>query len=680
MISGISVIASCAAVGAQQPGDGNAPAIDNTQLAGAPANNNPAPQAGTSGNAGAPPPAAGTAADAGDVGPVRLAHFTYLNGSVTWRPEDSADWSAAVVNLPLRQDAQIAATGGARAEIQFDDGSLLRLGAGAVLTIQALRSDSGGEYTELHVAQGTVSLRLRSDRSVYQIDTPAGAINAAGPANIRVGVDARTRIGVLEGEATVEGAAGKTGMQGGEYLELTASDTVFTMLSLPPVDAWDDFCNGRDRLMKSPPAAASHLPTSIDLVAGNLDNYGTWQNDPACGEVWTPSDQPAGWSPYRDGQWTWVEPFGWTWVAREPWGWAPYHYGTWTHWRLGWSWAPGPAQQYWSPGAVAFTSSGGLVAWIPLGPSDVRYPAAIAIGYQNGNWWASFSIGGTAIYLQGDEPYFQPVPWNNGLVNAGRAAATPARFKNPVSPGTARRIIPVNAQVANAATTSRVDGLDGRGGYRTLSAADAQGIFEHGDSVVSDDPARGPEAGPVVIPPSPQSFTPTHTFVLLSPAMEGALGRPVYLPASERAPTPPENGDRAAPLAGAAATEAQTTAPDSQIGDHVPPSRDAAKLPGGDDADHRPTGASSESTRPSSGVRDTAKRPSRHRSGGLRLSSSFRRSAKSAIRFLGKTIGVMVRSAASANNAIKTVTGKSPGDSKSSNDKTDKGKSTDDKQ
>src|SRR5262245_11651384 len=79
-------------------------------------------------------------------GPVRLARFSYVSGNVTWRGDEHASWSSANVHLPLRQGAEIWVTDGGRAEIQFDDGSLIRLGNGAVATLQTLYSDSDGEF------------------------------------------------------------------------------------------------------------------------------------------------------------------------------------------------------------------------------------------------------------------------------------------------------------------------------------------------------------------------------------------------------------------------------------------------------------------------------------------------------------------------------------------------------
>lgn len=48
----------------------------------------------------------GTQSDTAGQGPIRLARFSFVQGNVTWRPGDGADWSLASVSLPIRQAAQ----------------------------------------------------------------------------------------------------------------------------------------------------------------------------------------------------------------------------------------------------------------------------------------------------------------------------------------------------------------------------------------------------------------------------------------------------------------------------------------------------------------------------------------------------------------------------------------------
>src|SRR5579862_2645674 len=120
---------------------------------------------------GTPPPPSDQTA-----GPVRMARVSYVNGNVTWRPDGDTDWTAATVNTPMRQGAQVWVGDGGRVELQFDDGSDLRLGSGGVATLQTLFSDSQGEFTEIKMTDGLGSLDLRTDHSIYQIDTPHGSV------------------------------------------------------------------------------------------------------------------------------------------------------------------------------------------------------------------------------------------------------------------------------------------------------------------------------------------------------------------------------------------------------------------------------------------------------------------------------------------------------------------------
>src|SRR5579862_6612845 len=57
-----------------------------------------APQGAPPGSGGAPVPSPGSA-----TGPVRLARFAYVHGSVSWRPDSSEQWAQAVDNLPIRE-------------------------------------------------------------------------------------------------------------------------------------------------------------------------------------------------------------------------------------------------------------------------------------------------------------------------------------------------------------------------------------------------------------------------------------------------------------------------------------------------------------------------------------------------------------------------------------------------
>jgi hypothetical protein len=238
----------------------------------------------------------------------------------------------------MRQGAQIWVGDGGRVEVQFDDGSVLRLGSGGVATLQTLFSDSQGEFTEIKMTDGLGSLDLRTERSIYQIDTPHGSVKSVGPSQVRVGVDDDVEVGVREGTATLDGPQGKLTMHSGDYVDVQSDSSSYQVQALPEADSWDKFVAERHTEMAQ---TDKNLPQNQQYMAGDIDKYGQWRDDSQYGKVWQP-DESSNWQPYQDGHWVWVDPFGWTWVGAEPWGWVPYHYGSWIHRGWGWAWVPGP--------------------------------------------------------------------------------------------------------------------------------------------------------------------------------------------------------------------------------------------------------------------------------------------------------------------------------------------------
>jgi hypothetical protein len=478
-----------------------------------------------------PGSASNTVGETKNDGPVRLARIAYVSGNVTWRTDENGQWSAVSINLPLREGAQISVTDGGRAEIQFDDGSVLRLGNGAIATLQTLYSDADGEFTEIKLNAGLASLRLRNSISVYQIDTPVASIKAAGPAAFRLGVDTGLEVAVRLGNVVIEGQQGKVNLVSGNYVDLRDAMAALNVRSLSDKDSWDLWNDERDEAIDfATRPAGKFLPSDIALAAGDIDDYGSWRNDATYGQVWCPRVPDANWRPYHDGHWTWVAPFGWTWVANEPWGWAPYHYGAWVYQPYGWAWVPGPAQQVWCPAVVHFSQYHGQIAWCALAPTEVRYPPVIAIGFHHGNWATLFSIGQAGVYYVSDRTYCVSRPFSNAYVNHGAAGMgftnSIVASGNPVPNTSAgavasRQFIPVNAVRAAGGSVATVAEFAGDARYGTLPKSSGV-YFADGTSV--DTPASGttPMAGPLIIPPTPAALTPNRLYVrnsMLSAAM-----------------------------------------------------------------------------------------------------------------------------------------------------------------
>ncbi|MCX6379540.1 MAG: FecR domain-containing protein [Armatimonadetes bacterium] len=302
-----------------------------------------------------------------------MARIRHLSGSVRWRVSADAEWSSASLNLPVRQGAQIWIERKGRAELQFDDGSVLRLGSSALATLQVMYSDAEGTFTEIKLQEGLASLHLRHNKALYQIDTPFASLKAKGPAKIRIGVNNSVEFAVRDGEATVEGGHGSAIVKSGDFLRLTSATSNYKLYSTPQKDSWDYWNDDRDREMDDEGLPSrKYVPANVSYMSTELDQYGSWESDSTYGQVWCPR-VGSSWRPYVDGQWVWVEPFGWTWVSNEPWGWTPYHYGTWVHRQYGWGWVPGARYQAWCPAPVHFCHYRDNVVWVPIDPSEIVY-------------------------------------------------------------------------------------------------------------------------------------------------------------------------------------------------------------------------------------------------------------------------------------------------------------------
>ncbi len=443
-------------------------------------------------------------------GPVRMGRISYKQGNVEWRPSENVDWSAATWNLPIRQGAQVWVNSGGKAEIQFDDGSRLRLGNGTIATLQTLYSDHSGEFTEIKLNTGLASLTLVNKNSVYQIDSPLTSIKAQGPCKLRVGVGNDVEVSVRKGKAQIEGTQGSAPLRFGQYARISNSTAPYQVEDLPRNDNWDNFNENRDQIYDHP---SQYVPENIGLVAGDLNGYGDWRADRSYGHVWYPKVHRADWRPYHDGRWVWVDPFGWTWVADEPWGWTPSHYGSWIHNSNGWGWAPGPRHQYWSPAVVHFSTYNDNVAWVPLSPAEIRYPPALSVGFTSGNWAFSFSIGGAASYYPGSGSYCVGRPWNNDYVNRQANYYVPDRNINIYNNNTYitnNNYVPAYASSPYAITRTSRSGFVGTARYAAGNASDP-GIFRRGRGFAVPQ-GQSPVFGPAAVRPNRSSFSATRSF------------------------------------------------------------------------------------------------------------------------------------------------------------------------
>jgi hypothetical protein len=315
--------------------------------------------------------------------PTRVARLAYAEGSVAFQPGGTDDWVAATINRPLTTGDQLWSDTNSRAELQLD-GSLLRLAASTAVTLLNI----GDNVTQIQLSTGTLLVRVRrlDDNETYEIDTPNLAFSILRPGLYRVSVDesgASTAIRVRSGQGEVTGGGTAYMVQANEDDVFSGSDQLTEYAQAAPAnqDGFDVWSANRDSRWEH---SVSSQYVSPDVVGyEDLDEQGAWQPTPEYGNVWFPSRVGVGWAPYHNGHWSYIAPWGYTWVDDQPWGFAPFHYGRWVSVSGVWGWIPAPprprygeyVRPVYAPALVAWVGVGTGVAWFALGPREVYVPS-----------------------------------------------------------------------------------------------------------------------------------------------------------------------------------------------------------------------------------------------------------------------------------------------------------------
>jgi hypothetical protein len=325
------------------------------------------------------------AQDAADP-PGRVGFLTHRQGSVVFAPEGEDEWVELPANRPITGGDRMWSDRDARAELQLGSATL-HVDGQSHLGVSTL-DDRAAQFI---LQQGSVNARVRelAQGENFEIGTPNVAVRALQPGDYRVDVDPQaqqTRVSVQSGLAEVFGENGRSVRIGAGQQANFAGRSLAQVNG--PAYGSDDFAQWaaeRNRA-EDESLAARYVPRGV-VGSSQLDQHGTWNQDPTYGAVWYPRIAVQDWAPYRYGHWEWIQPWGWTWMDDAPWGFAPFHYGRWTMIGSRWAWVPGrfATRPVYSPALVVFLGGGGTqfslgvnsgpaVGWYPLAPGEAWWP------------------------------------------------------------------------------------------------------------------------------------------------------------------------------------------------------------------------------------------------------------------------------------------------------------------
>jgi hypothetical protein len=326
--------------------------------------------------------------------PSRVGRVSYIQGSVSFYADRSEGWVRARINYPVTSQNSIWTEGTARAEVRIG-ASALRLADDTIVDFVRVLDDQ----TDTYLQRGTLNVRTRNYgnetyRNGFSVETTEGRYIVEGNGRYRIEAaqsGGESRLTVFAGRARFEGSDNNVlTVDAGKSLVVQNSRPALTFRFESAREGdFDRWADARDANWDATHTRYVRERVISPYMTGyeELDSHGEWIEDREYGRIWAPRYVSAGWAPYRYGSWTYVNPWGWTWVDDAPWGFAPFHYGRWVTVGSRWCWWPGryhhrpvyaPALVAWygSPGATlsVTVSNGRPVGWFPLAPHEHYVP------------------------------------------------------------------------------------------------------------------------------------------------------------------------------------------------------------------------------------------------------------------------------------------------------------------
>ena len=273
----------------------------------------------------------------------RIVRLSDVQGSVQIDKNTGLGFENAFLNLPITQGAQVRTHDRGRAEIEFEDGSTLRLTPNTTVEFSTLGlSDSGKRMSVINLVEGMAYVNwLGKSGDQFSLNFSREKISLDHAAHFRVQTSTQiAKLAVFKGDVEVEGPAGKVTVEKKKMASFDASDndkyTVAKNVEEAPLDSWDKEASSyHDQYAKN-------NSSPYGYGASDLNYYGAYSNVPGYGMMWQPFFTGVGWDPFMNGAWSWYPGYGYMFASAYPWGWMPYRYGSWMSVPgMGWMWQPG---------------------------------------------------------------------------------------------------------------------------------------------------------------------------------------------------------------------------------------------------------------------------------------------------------------------------------------------------
>lgn len=313
---------------------------------------------------------------------VRIVRLSLVSGPVQVRFPNEG-WRRGLFNAPVTQGERVRTGANARAEVELEDGSSIRLIPSAEVKFSELALLNKVRLTTVQIERGTIFLNLLHKHTTrgFRLLLPGGEVTTPfGKGHFRVDLASggAADVQVLNGHVNL--------LAGGLPYKLNKNEQLSVVPGEPTAlaknknrDAWDQWNHKRNQAL-AVNSLRGRLNSPFNFGLAEMSSYGDWN-----GGCWQPIGMSAGWSPYSNGTWFYDPAMGFVWDSFYPWGWMPYHFGAWMMGASGWCWSP--ENDFWSfaPMPTAFYTPGGAVLApppqppVPPKPPVPRYRRSLAM-------------------------------------------------------------------------------------------------------------------------------------------------------------------------------------------------------------------------------------------------------------------------------------------------------------
>jgi len=281
---------------------------------------------------------------------VRIVRLSDVQGNVQIDRAAGNGFEKAFLNLPVIEGSRLKTGNDGRAEVEFEDGSALRIVPNSEIEFTRLAlGDDGQKLNTVQLNAGATYLNARAKNGdQFTLNFGHESVTIPEAAHFRVDLTAsEATLAVFKGKVTGNGPAGQfeVAEKHSATFDLANNDS-FALAKNYDEDPYDDWDRQQteyhDRYAKN---KSYDMSSPYGYGVSDLNYYGNYINVPGYGWGWQPFLTGVGWSPFQDGAWAWYPGFGYMWVSGYPWGWMPYRYGNWAYDPgFGWFWQPG----YWN--------------------------------------------------------------------------------------------------------------------------------------------------------------------------------------------------------------------------------------------------------------------------------------------------------------------------------------------